>query len=384
MLGYDWPRLHAALNDLPAALLLVAVLFELTSLILRKPALRVVGFWTLVIGAIGGVLAVISGLQAEEHIAHGEAVHRVMETHEKLAPHHARHLRGRGDLANPARDPDGRSRASAGPRPLARSARGSCSRPRRTAGGWSSTTRPGSRRRCSKRKCTSAPRATIIMGAKARKARITTTMRRPPPRIPPPLRPGERRTRRTPPATRTRTRLAPRRTRTDGMRRLCCLAATVLLGCQPSSTRPPFPPVPEAASTEIRLSPGDATRLLAEALREDSIPPSGSSCTTRGWSRAGSTPRPATTSSIVPSGSNVVRVRAWADPTRPGSSKVTVETVYRPIADPSLPQRDLDRQVPRDHPVAIKVRATLQDLVKRYGGPPPPPAAAGQHAPGGE
>jgi len=85
MLGYDWPRLHAALNDLPAALLLVSVLFELTSLILRKPALRVVGFWTLVIGAIGGALAVISGLQAEEHIDHGEAVHRVMETHEKLA-----------------------------------------------------------------------------------------------------------------------------------------------------------------------------------------------------------------------------------------------------------------------------------------------------------
>jgi uncharacterized membrane protein len=84
MLGYDWPRLHAALNDLPAALLLVAVLFELTSLILRKPALRVVGFWTLVIGAVGGALAVISGLQAEEHIAHGEAVHRVMETHETL------------------------------------------------------------------------------------------------------------------------------------------------------------------------------------------------------------------------------------------------------------------------------------------------------------
>src|SRR6476646_8414684 len=84
MLGYDWPRLHAALNDLPAALLLVAVLFELASLILHKPALRVVGFWTLVIGAIGGALAVISGLQAEEHIAHGEAVHRVMETHETL------------------------------------------------------------------------------------------------------------------------------------------------------------------------------------------------------------------------------------------------------------------------------------------------------------
>ena len=83
MLGYDWPRLHAALTDLPAALLLVAVLFDLAGL--RRPALRVAGFWTLVVGAVGGVLAVVSGLEAEEHIAHGEAVHRAMETHERLA-----------------------------------------------------------------------------------------------------------------------------------------------------------------------------------------------------------------------------------------------------------------------------------------------------------
>jgi uncharacterized membrane protein len=85
MLGYDWPRLHAALNDLPAALLLGAVLFDLAALLLHRPTLRVAGFWTLVLGAIGSALAVISGLQAEEHIAHGEAVHRVMETHEELA-----------------------------------------------------------------------------------------------------------------------------------------------------------------------------------------------------------------------------------------------------------------------------------------------------------
>ena len=68
-------------------------------------------------------------------------------------------------------------------------------------------------------------------------------------------------------------------------------------------------------------------------------------------------------------------MRGWADPTHPGSSKLFVETVYRPVEDPSLPERELDRQVPRNHPVAIKVRAALQDLVKRYGGPPPPVTA---------
>jgi uncharacterized membrane protein len=85
MLGYDWPRLHAALNDLPTALLLTAVLFDLLALALKKPGFRQVSFWTLVVGAAGGALAVISGLQAEGHIEHGEAVHEIMETHEKLA-----------------------------------------------------------------------------------------------------------------------------------------------------------------------------------------------------------------------------------------------------------------------------------------------------------
>jgi len=85
MLGYDWPRLHAALNDLPAALLLVAVLFDLAAAVTRRPSLRTAGFWTMVAGAGGAALAVLSGLQAEEHIAHGEGVHSVMETHEELA-----------------------------------------------------------------------------------------------------------------------------------------------------------------------------------------------------------------------------------------------------------------------------------------------------------
>ena len=85
MFGYDWPRLHAALNDLPTALLVTAALFELLAMATRRDAFRQVSFWTLVVGALGGAAAVLSGLQAEEHIDHGDAVHRVMETHELLA-----------------------------------------------------------------------------------------------------------------------------------------------------------------------------------------------------------------------------------------------------------------------------------------------------------
>ena len=84
MLGYDWPRLHAALNDLPIALLLAAALCDILAIATKRESFRLVSFWTLVLGAVGGVAAVVSGLQAEEYISHGDAVHRVMETHETL------------------------------------------------------------------------------------------------------------------------------------------------------------------------------------------------------------------------------------------------------------------------------------------------------------
>ena len=158
------------------------------------------------------------------------------------------------------------------------------------------------------------------------------------------------------------------------------------VACRPVTTRPPFPPVPEAASSEIRLPPGEATRLLADALRADSIPASRvelrDTWLESGWFVA-ATGKPVR--NHRPIGMDVVRVRAWADPTHPGNCKVVVETVYRPVADPSLPARELGRQVPRDHPVSVKVRAALQDLVKRYGGPPEQtrrPAAAPEAEPG--
>ncbi len=85
MFGYDWPRLHAALNDLPTALLVAAVLFDLIAAATRRMAFRQASLYTLILGALGAAAAVLSGLQAEEHIEHGDAVHRVMETHELLA-----------------------------------------------------------------------------------------------------------------------------------------------------------------------------------------------------------------------------------------------------------------------------------------------------------
>jgi hypothetical protein len=147
-----------------------------------------------------------------------------------------------------------------------------------------------------------------------------------------------------------------------------------LVACQPNTSRPSFAPLPDVAGTEVRLPVRDATRHLAEDLKASSIPIRKvmirDGYLESGWFSA-QTGRP---TSARPLGTGTVRVRAWADPTRPGSSLLSVETSYRPAADPSLPERELDRQVPGDHPVARKVSAVLKKMVERYGGPPPPPS----------
>ena len=85
MFGYDWPRFHAAVNDLPAALLFVTVLFDIGGWLTKRESLKAAALWTLWAGVIGGWIAVIAGLQAEDVIEHGEAIHELMETHETLA-----------------------------------------------------------------------------------------------------------------------------------------------------------------------------------------------------------------------------------------------------------------------------------------------------------
>lgn len=157
--------------------------------------------------------------------------------------------------------------------------------------------------------------------------------------------------------------------------------AVLAVACRPDTTRPLIQPYPEAASTEIRLLPQEAIRRLAEAMTADSIPLArvrlrDGYIESRWFDTATGLP-----TRRRPLGTGVVRIRAWADPARPGNSLLTVETLYRPLADPSLPERELERQVPRTHPTAAKMEAELAALLERWGGPPPPEAAEAQPKP---
>ena len=78
-------EVHAALNDLPPALLLASVVFDLLGSATRRDALKAAGYWTLVAAAAGAVAALASGLLAERTIEHGAAVHAIIERHALLA-----------------------------------------------------------------------------------------------------------------------------------------------------------------------------------------------------------------------------------------------------------------------------------------------------------
>lgn len=150
------------------------------------------------------------------------------------------------------------------------------------------------------------------------------------------------------------------------------LLLLLLAACSPFTTRPYFPPVTGAAQAEIELDLEDATETLAAVLRSDSLP------VTRVELRDGYIETAwfdATTKAPTGSrrlGPDVVQIRAWVDPSRQGYSVLTVETVYRPLADPSLSPRDLDRQVPPDHIVGKRVTEIVIELARLYSSEAPP------------
>ena len=82
MFGLDLPRLHAAVNDFPAALLVAAVLFDLAGWLMKRESLLWAGIWSLWVGVIGGWAAVIIGLLAEDKIDHANAIHTLMKAHQ--------------------------------------------------------------------------------------------------------------------------------------------------------------------------------------------------------------------------------------------------------------------------------------------------------------
>ena len=140
-----------------------------------------------------------------------------------------------------------------------------------------------------------------------------------------------------------------------------------LSSCNPTTTRPGVTPIPEARTIEVTLSRQGAIDRLYKALLADSFPID-RMVTQDAWLETpwfdALTLQPTAAQRL---GRDVVKLRGWADPSRPGNSLIVVELVHRPLADPSVPPRELDRPVPPTDSIYIRVGTILKGLDDQFG-----------------
>jgi hypothetical protein len=137
--------------------------------------------------------------------------------------------------------------------------------------------------------------------------------------------------------------------------------------CAPGTTRPPFNPLPATPSIELGLIRTEAIGKVADALKADSIPIERLEIRDAWLQTPWFDPATNHPERSSAAGYNPVRIRVWAEPGRPLHSEVIIEAVYRPLADPSLPARSTERELPSRHPMALRLAAIVKELVKTYG-----------------
>ena len=148
-----------------------------------------------------------------------------------------------------------------------------------------------------------------------------------------------------------------------------------LLSCRATTTRPSYQPLPTAAIAEIELEIPDATRALAEMLAKDSIAlrviREQDGFIDSGWLAAQTLEH----TGARPLGQDVVRVRAWVNPSKQFWSELVIEATYRPFDDPSRPERELDQPLPEDHALQRRIAGVVRRLVELHGDPASLPTA---------
>jgi hypothetical protein len=151
------------------------------------------------------------------------------------------------------------------------------------------------------------------------------------------------------------------------MKRLSALGVLLVAACDPGTTRPDLVPFPEARTIEVMGDRAGALGVLEYALRADSIPIARVSAKDHWletpWFDA-RTLRPAGADAL---GTGTVKLRWWADPSRQGATLITVELVYRPMADPSVPPRELERPVPGSDSIYARVGRVLKVVTDSVG-----------------
>jgi hypothetical protein len=135
--------------------------------------------------------------------------------------------------------------------------------------------------------------------------------------------------------------------------KLRAICALLIAACTPTTTRPPFSPIPEALHAVIDAPPADVTQAAQSLLTADSIGVHFVNL------------RDAYLETKEFAGTH--RLRLWADPDVPGKARVTIEAVYRPIEDASRTPRDLERAAPPGSPGQLRAEQLLAALKDRLG-----------------
>src|SRR5216110_3756176 len=142
--------------------------------------------------------------------------------------------------------------------------------------------------------------------------------------------------------------------------------------CTPVTTRPDFLPDPQASRVVLdarpeRVTPEIAALVAAESLRVERANVRDGYVETAWYDTRSH--RSFRGARDVPDLAATVKIRCWADPYVPGQTRLTVEAVYRPRYDPSLPERDLEVIVPKDHPGSGIAGRLIEKAKQRVGVP---------------
>lgn len=120
----------------------------------------------------------------------------------------------------------------------------------------------------------------------------------------------------------------------------------VTAACSPVTTRPDFRPVPQATQLLLVGDPVAVTRHAAAWIGTAGIPTVHVSEIDRYVETDWYTP-PADSGVAQPFPFRV-KTRLWVDPGGSGRARAVIETVYRPVEDPSRQARDREIAVPSD------------------------------------
>lgn len=144
------------------------------------------------------------------------------------------------------------------------------------------------------------------------------------------------------------------------------VAAVVLVAaaCSPVTTRPAFRPVPQATQILLVGDPAEVTRHAAAWLGAAGVPTVHVSEIDRyietDWYV------PPRDSGVAQAFPFRVKTRLWVDPGGSGRSRAVIETVYRPMEDPSRPARDREIAVPAEAGADLLARRLAAAIREKF------------------